>query len=308
VVMDKSTLVIVGLISLAVGEQSLQRIACAAPQGTAKQAPVEPKVNAHDGLRYVLILPGTFQMGCSEGDNECTAGEKPAHTVTLTRGFWMAQTEVTVQAYKRFVASTGRAMPPEPTYSSRSTVTFRTNPAWGDDQQPIVNVTWNDAAAYCRWAGGRLPTEAEWEYAARAGEKRARYGNPDDIAWYAENSGRSPLNTVSIRAAGGNIREINPLMAPNGNGTHPVGQKASNRWGLFDMLGNAHEWVADWLGNYQQASSTDPTGPATGERRVIRGSEFGGVPWLLRLSLRSGDNPTHGDAANGFRCALNDHR
>jgi formylglycine-generating enzyme required for sulfatase activity len=274
VVMDKLTLVIVGLTSLVVGGHSLQSTARAAPQVTARQALVEPEVNAQDGMKYVSIAPGTFQMGCSEGDNDCTPGEKPAHTVTLTKGFWIAQTEVTVQGYKRFVRSTGRAMPPEPEYSGRSPITLRMNPGWADDQQPIVDVTWHDAGAYCAWAGGRLPTEAEWEYAARAGEKRSRYGNPDDIAWYAENSGRSPLNTVSIRAAGGNIREIMPLMAPNGNRPHRVAQKTPNVWGLFDMLGNVHEWVADWYGQYQESPSTNTTGPETGERRVVRGGEY----------------------------------
>jgi formylglycine-generating enzyme len=261
--------------------------------------------NRRDGLRYVLIRPGSFQMGCSDGDHECTPGEKPAHFVTLTRAFRMGITEVTVGAYKRFVASTGASMPPEPEYSSRSQVTFRANPAWRDDEQPIVNVRWHDAVAYCAWAGGRLPTEAEWEYAARAGDKRARYGALDDIAWYSENSGRLRLGTVALRAAGKNIREIMPLMAPNGNGTHAVGQKAANRWGLYDMLGNAHEWVLDWYGPYQPMAMTDPTGPSRGSKRVIRGGEYLTVPWLLRVSLRTSDVPTHGDAANGFRCVIN---
>jgi formylglycine-generating enzyme required for sulfatase activity len=264
------------------------------------------RLNPIDGLRYVLIQPGTFLMGCSEGDTECTPRERPVHAVTLTKGFWIGQTEVTVAAYKRFTAATGRAMPPEPAYSARSPVTFRANPAWKDDQQPIVDTSWNDAVAYCTWAGGRLPTEAEWEYASRAGEKGPRYGNPDDIAWYAENSGRVPLNTPAIRATGGTLRDISPLAAPNGNGSHPVGQKTPNRWGLFDVLGNVHEWVQDWEGEYQASPSTDPAGPNSGERRVVRGGEYLSVPWNLRLSLRTADIPTHGDPANGFRCALDD--
>jgi sulfatase modifying factor 1 len=293
--MQKLILVVVSLVALAGPSRS---------QSTVEQMSGGTRVNTQDQLKYVLIASGTFQMGCSEGDDECVAAEKPAHRVTLTNSFWIGQTEVTVHAHKRFVVSSGQVMPPEPAYSSRSAVTFRNNPGWEDDQQPIVNVAWNDAVAYCAWIGGRLPTEAEWEYAARAGEKSARYGNPDDIAWYAENSGRSPLNTVSIRAAGGNIREITPLLAPNENGSHKVSMKAPNRWGLFDMLGNVHEWVADWNGAYQEAPSTNPSGPATGEKRVIRGSEFGGPPWLLRLSLRSSDIPTHRDGANGFRCVV----
>lgn len=276
--------------------------------GLAAQNPTESRTgiraNPPDGLRYVRIQPGTFQMGCSDGDMECTPMEKPAHTVTLTKTFWIGQTETTVGAYRRFVRAAGLTMPPEPSYSSRSKVTVQTNPGWREDQQPMVNVNWSEAAAYCSWAGGRLPTEAEWEYAARAGEAGARYGPVDEIAWYGENSGRSPLNMPAIRAAGGTLRDITPLLAPNGNRTHSAGQKAPNGWGLFDVLGNAHEWVQDWWGEYHAVATTDPTGPLTGVKRVARGSEFGAPPWLVRLSLRSSDDPTHGDAANGFRCVL----
>jgi serine/threonine-protein kinase len=167
------------------------------PPKPAEPTAGEGKVNPIDGQRYVWIPPGTFQMGCSPGDNECADDEKPARTVTISKGFWMGQTEVTVGAYKRFKT------PPSGT---------------GSDDQPVVNVTWNDAVACCRWAGGRLPTEAEWEYAARAGTTGARYGELDDIAWYSGNSG-------------GRI--------------HSVGQKAPNAFRLCDMLGNVWEWVAE---------------------------------------------------------------
>ncbi len=135
--------------------------------------------NPKDGLKYVWIPSGTFMMGCSPGDNECYDSEKPAHHVIITRGFWMGQTPVTVAAYKRFAGATGHQMPAAPNF----------NNGWANDSMPIVNVSWDDATAFCGWAGARLPTEAEWEYSARAGSTEARYGNLDEIAWYDQNSG-----------------------------------------------------------------------------------------------------------------------
>jgi len=253
---------------------------------------------ATDGLNYVWIPPGTFLMGCSPGDSECRDSEKPAHRVTITKGFWMGQTEVTVGAYKRFAAAAGRAMPAEPKAGDRPL-----NPGWSDDQQPMATVTWDDAAAHCRWAGGRLPTEAEWEYAARGGTSGSRYGDLDAIAWYADNSGRSRLDSVSIVKQDPKGGLFHRLME-NQNGSHKVGQKLPNALGLYDMLGNVWEWVADWYGEnyYGQSPSQDPPGPSSGQSRVSRGGSSVHGPWGARASYRSGGAPGNRYNDAGFRC------
>jgi formylglycine-generating enzyme required for sulfatase activity len=205
-------------------------------------------------------------MGCSPGDNECGSGEKPAHQVSITKGFWIGQTDVTVGAYKRFAVSSGRQMPSAPDF----------NDGWVNDDMPIVNVTWDEASAYCTWAGGRLPTEAEWEYAGRGGSAEARYGNLDDIAWYEGNSGEH---------------------------RHQVARKRANAYGLYDMLGNIWQWVKDWYGEqyYQNSPSQDPPGPSSGQSRVLRGGSWVSYPSNVRVSVRGWSDPAD-RSRSSFRC------
>jgi serine/threonine-protein kinase len=232
---------------------------------TFSEKGIEGWVNPKDGLTYVWIPPGRFRMGCSPGDTECFDGEKPPHQVTITRGFWLGQTEVTVGAYKRFAGGTGKAMPTAPDFS----------PGWANEQMPIVNLNWGDARAYCAWVGGRLPTEAEWEYAARGGSAEARYGPADEVAWHTKNSGGQ---------------------------AHVVGKKRANGFGLYDMLGNVWEWVSDWYGQnyYQNSPSQDPAGPTNGTLHAVRGGSWISVPGDIRVSARSMGLP-EGDIT-GFRC------
>ena len=155
-------------------------------------------VNPKDGLTYVWIPAGTFTMGCSAGDGQCYDDEKPAHQVTIASGFRMGRTTVTQEAYQRVAGK---------------------NPShFKGAQLPVDSVNWNEAQNYCRAVGMRLPTEAEWEYAARAGSSGSRYGDIDQIAWYVGNSGGK---------------------------THEVMQKQPNAWGLYDTLGNIRQWTTD---------------------------------------------------------------
>jgi len=213
------------------------------------------KVNPKDGLTYVWIPPGRFMMGCSPGDAECDDSERPAHEVAITRGFWMCRTPVTQQAYQR--------------------VTGRNPSHFKGANLPIESVDWNEAKAYCVAIGGRLPTEAEWEYAARAGSTAARYGNLDDVAWYVQNSG---------------------------NRLHEVGRKLANAFGLNDMLGNVYEWAADWDGNYQSGAQSDPSGVESGQFRALRGGSWVGPPGLVRVSARGQVKPGNRSSIVGLRC------
>jgi formylglycine-generating enzyme required for sulfatase activity len=167
---------------------------------------------------------------------------------------------------------------------------------------PIVDVTWNEAQAYCDWAGGRLPTEAEWEYAARGGSTEARYGFLDDIAWYGENSGLQHLDSAQIWNE--DRESILQRLKDNGNGMHEVGLKRPNGFGLLDTLGNVWQWVSDWYNQkyYDNSASQDPIGPASGEQRVVRGGSWDYPPKNVRVSDRDKGDTTRSWTDTGFRC------
>jgi formylglycine-generating enzyme required for sulfatase activity len=216
------------------------------------------KVNRDDGLAYVWIAPGSFRIGCSPNDSECFDNEKPAHKVTLTRGFWIGQTPVTQAAYSKVMGN---------------------NPStYHGAQLPVEEVTWDDAKAYCERVNMRLPTEAEWEYAARGGTAGPRYASVEDVAWF---------NTNAASA------------------THLVAQKKPNAFGIYDMLGNVREWVGDWYGPYNAAAEIDPKGPSTGEFRVGRGGSWYDSEEIARASSRGNNGGGCGPACHGFRCASN---
>ncbi len=226
------------------------------------------QTNPQDGLKYVWIAPGNFLMGCSPGDNDCADSEKPAHPVTLSNSYWIGQTDVTVAAYKQYAQAAKVKMPP---------TAPKPYHGWSNGSLPMVDVIWDEANQYCAWAGGRLPTEAEWEYAARGGSPQARYGDPTAIAWLKENAA---------------------------NRTHEVAAKLPNGMGLYDTLGNVWEWVSDWFdpNYYQSGAAQNPTGPATGQGRVLRGGAWIVDTKLIRVSDRSSNTPDARSEFFGFRC------
>jgi len=228
--------------------------------------------NASDGLEYVWIPPGTFLMGAVPGDDQALRNERPRHRVRISKGFWLGRGPVTVATYKRYVAEAGREMPEAPEF----------NQNWDKADHPVVRVNWGDAQKYSRWSGGRLPTEAEWEYAARGGKEGWRYPWGDGISHENANYGGSKWK-----------------------GTSPVGSCPPNTWGLYDMAGNVWEWVADWYGEdfYGESVEADPIGPERGESKVVRGGSCYGSARDLRAAGRVRDRPGERGDFVGFRCA-----
>ncbi len=207
-------------------------------------------------LDLVWIPAGIFTMGSPTSESGRDSDEGPQHQVTISSGFWMGKTEVTQ-------AQWGRVMGSNPSNLKGA-------------KNPVEQVTWNEAKEFCGRVGGRLPTEAEWEYACRAGTTGPYAGDLGQMGWYVDNSGST---------------------------MHPVGQKDRNAWGLYDMHGNVFEWCEDGKREYSSTAQTDPEGPA-GSSRVLRGGS-----WLYRAgdcrsATRRDDGPGLRGDDSGFRVVV----
>jgi formylglycine-generating enzyme required for sulfatase activity len=220
-------------------------------------------VHEATGIELVFIPAGEFDMGSPREEKNRRDDEDPLHRVKITKAFYLGKYEVTQEEWKKITGNNPSI--------------FR-----GSDQLPVDSISWDDCQEFCRKVGDGLrpPTEAEWEYACRAGtQTRFSFGDIDtalgDYAWYTGNSGSR---------------------------THPVGQKKSNPWGLYDMHGNVWEWCADWYGDYPGGAITDPAGPASSPHRVLRGGSCNNAPGENRAAARGRGAPDL-RGGHGFRVA-----
>ena len=271
------------------------------------------------GMKLVHIPPGKFQMGSPESELG-REKEEVQHEAELTKGFYLSAHEVTVGQFKEFVNATKHQTEAEKDgkgswgpdavgkFVMDAKFTWK-NPGFEQtDDHPVVNVSWNDAKAFCKWLSEkekktyRLPTEAEWEFACRAGTTTA-FAHGDDpeglsaAGNVADASARAkfPGWTLGIKAKDGHTF------------TAPVGQFKKNAFGLHDMHGNVWEWCADWYdqNGFTKDRQRDPTGPATGSARVQRGGGWSSAPHRARSASRVGRDPSaYRGCYLGFRIAL----
>ncbi len=280
-------------------------------RGSDTDPPARKVVTNSIGMSFVRIETGEFLMGSPESEKDRDHNEEQ-HRVRITKPFYLGAHEVRVRDFRRFVAHSGYMTDADkseegghPFYVLGAFVdpnqkyTWR-NPGYQDEDHPVVNVSWNDAVAFCAWLSKkegrtyRLPTEAEWEYACRAGTETP-------FAFGETLSSKTDANADG-RLSFGDKQEAGPRL----DVTAPVGSYRANAWGLYDMHGNVYEWCSDWYdeGYYVKSPQDDPSGPASGELRVTRGgSMFGRRSWC-RSACRSFQAPVQIGTNFGFRVVL----
>jgi len=266
---------------------------------------VEPVVPSKDGAEMVFVPGGEFIMGTDSKDMV----DAPSHKIYVS-SFYMDKYEVTNRQFARFLndmkmpeTKNGQRWawvvlrsdlqtderkdwwPTEIVYDQR---TGKYVPFPGYEEYPVISVSWYGADAYCRWAGKRLPTEAEWEFAARGGLERKEYPWGNEIP------------------TGGVVFERKWTSNSDPPPTEPVGNWYPNGYGLYDMAGNVWEWVSDWYdpNYYKKSPKKDPKGPDVGVEKVLRGGSWFNSAYYLRVAFRNHSVPENTDDAIGFRCAM----
>ncbi len=308
-----------------------------APSHTSFGAEPPKQVTNSIGMKLTLVPSGEFQMGSGESAEETAAffkknygmdsltadffkDEHPQHRVRITKPFYLGTYHVTRGQFHKFVKDSGYKTDAEKgdrpgawgADPEMKVLSFNTDGSWRNagfeqtDEHPVVNVSWNDAVAFCKWLSGRegktyrLPTEAEREYACRAGTK-TRYSSGDDPETLAK-----VANVADATAEAKLPGWKNAIKASDGYVfTAPVGQFKPNAFGLYDMHGNAWQWCADWYGEdyYGKSPADNPKGPDTGNDRVLRGGSWGDWPGVTRSATRFRMPPDYRDFLAGFRVA-----
>jgi sulfatase modifying factor 1 len=299
--------------------------ACAEQKSEAKKKQLDlatandmPKQADHeiigkDGAKMLLIPAGNFMMGSS---TEGRADEEPVHQVSLD-AFYLDKYEVTNKLFQKFVRETsyettaekeGRAAAVTsggeweviPGANWRKPEGGKTVFESNREEHPVVSISWYDAEAYCRWADKRLPTEAEFEYASRAGTRT--------IYWWGDgNPGSQRVANIADESAKRQFPDL-PIMAGYDDGyerSAPVGSFDPNPWGLHDMIGNVSEWTADWYDEdyYRNSPERNPTGPFSGKYKVLRGGSWHNGPLSVRAAYRRNSQPGYRYDHFGYRCA-----
>ncbi len=230
-------------------------------------------------IKWVSIPAGTFMMGSpasevdrNDDDSQHSGYNESQHEVKLS-AFKMSAYEVTFEQYDAFCVATKREKP--------------SDQGWGRGQRPVINVSWDDATAFAKWVGARLPTEAEWEYACRAGSTTPFNTGENLTTNQANYNGNYPYNNNAT----GIYREQSTA----------VGSFAANAWGLYDMHGNVLEWCRDWYGDYPSTAQSNPTGPTEGSWRVLRGGGWEFLARYCRAATRGYYYPDYRDNLMGFR-------
>jgi formylglycine-generating enzyme len=246
---------------------------------------LEKEVKGKDGAPMVLIPEGSFPMGVPHGDRDGGRDEYPRHDV-FVNNFYIDKFELTNGRYLEFVKATNHRIPQNPKNATRN--------LWQGDtiteslaDRPVVNVDWADANAYCQWAGKRLPTEAEWEKAAKGtADRRFPWGNVE------------PTNKhLNFNQQWIGEKTLMPV------GSYELGKSP---FGVYDMAGNVWEWVNDWYDAkyYEKSPAKNPSGPETGTKRVLRGSGWQNETPTVRIFTRVDSDPTIRNESTGFRCAM----
>lgn len=227
-------------------------------------------------IEWVDIPGGSFLMGSPISEFDRSEYEIQ-HQVTLG-AFKMSKFEVTFAQYDLFCNATGRKKPADN--------------GWGRDKRPVVNVSWDDANAFAQWIGARLPTEAEWEYACRAGTTTPFHTGNNVTTSQANYNGNFPYNN-------------NPK-GENRAKTIPVGSFAPNAFGLYDMHGNVWEWCNDWYAEYTKEAKTNPLGPASGKYKIYRGGGWDLIAQFCRSARRRYQTPDRKFNYMGFRIVMSE--